>query len=265
MGAEIFDLDRIGGAKTMDSLKSLILRAGDLALKHFERGVEVHEKPDRSPVTQADHEVEALIRESLLREFPDAEFFGEESGSHGENAALRFILDPIDGTRAFVRNLPTWSILLGVEVEGESIAGLAYMPAREELFVAARDQGSSCNGRALRVSEVAKLKDAMVSHGALQQFQAAGLMDALARLAEATDSARGFADFEGYRQLLLGRVDAMVDPDVKPYDICAPAVLVREAGGRFSAMDGADTIYGGGAIASNGRVHDALVATLRAS
>ena len=100
---------------------------------------------------------------------------------------------------------------------------------------------------------------------ALQQFQAAGIMDALERLAEASDSARGFADFEGYRQVLLGRVDAMVDPDVKPYDICAPAVLVREAGGRFSSLEGVDTIYGGGAIASNGRVHDALVATLRAS
>lgn len=249
----------------MDSLQSLLLRAGELALRHFERGVEVEEKPDRSPVTQADKEVEALIRESLLREFPDAEFFGEETGVHGDNPALRFILDPIDGTRAFVRKLPTWSILLGVEVEGEAVAGLAYMPAREELFLAARDQGATCNGRPLRVSRVEKLDDAMVSHGALQQFQAAGIMDALGRLAEATDSARGFADFEGYRQVLLGRVDAMIDPDVKPYDICAPAVLVREAGGRFSSLEGADTIYGGGAIASNGRVHEALVATLRAS
>ena len=112
------------------------------------------------------------------------------------------------------------------------------------------------------VSKVGRLSDATVTHGGLQQFTMMGVGDALGRLADASDIARGCPDFDGYRQLLLGRSDAMVDPGVQPYDVCAPAVLVREAGGTFTSLSGEDTIYGGGAIASNGVIHDELVAAL---
>jgi histidinol-phosphatase len=104
-----------------------------------------------------------------------------------------------------------------------------------------------------------------VTHGCLQQFTDSGVGDALVRLAGACDSARGFPDFDGYRQVLLGRSDAMVDPGVQPYDICAPAILIREAGGRFTSLEGEETIYGGSAIASNGVIHDELVAALSAT
>jgi len=260
-----FDIDRIGGTRAMRALEQVVVSAGDTAMKHFRQGVIPEKKPDRSPVTVADREVEQAIRDHVLRAYPQAEFLGEETGRHGDNPGLRFIVDPIDGTRAFVRGFPTWSVLLGIESDGVPVVGIAYMPAEGDLFAASQGHGATHNGAQIRVSKVSPLAEATVTHGCLQQFTAIGVGDALVRLANACDSARGFPDFDGYRQVLLGRSDAMVDPGVMPYDICAPAVLIREAGGRFSSLSGEETIYGGGAIASNGVIHDELVAALSAT
>ncbi|MCZ6807856.1 MAG: hypothetical protein O7F08_12945 [Deltaproteobacteria bacterium] len=260
-----FDVDRIGGSGALQALTDLVVRAGDIALKHFDRGVIAEQKPDRSPVTATDREVERIIRDYVMERYPHAEFFGEETGRHGDNADLRFIVDPIDGTRAFVRGLPTWSVLCGIEVDGAPVVGIAYMPAAGDLFVGVLGQGATHNGEPAHVSTVASLSDSTVMHGALQQFTEGGVSQALVGLADACDSARGCPDFDGYRQVLLGRADAMVDPGVESYDVCAPAVLIREAGGRFTSMAGEETIYGGSAVASNGAIHDELVAALRAT
>jgi len=259
-----FDIDRIGGSTSLRRLTDVIVKAGDIARKHFERGVVPRKKPDRSPVTAADREVEEMIRAHIAEHHPEAGFLGEETGSHRDDADIRFIVDPIDGTRAFVRGLPTWSVLVGIEADGEPSVGLAYMPASEDLFVGVRGQGATHNDERVRVSETGSLADATVMHGSLQQFTGSGQASALTRLASACDSARGFPDFDGYRQVLLGRADAMVDPGVKPYDVCAAAVLVREAGGRFTSMSGQETIHAGSGLASNGAIHDELVAALRA-
>ncbi len=264
MSAE-FDIDHIGGLSAMRALEELVVRVGDEAMKHFRQGVVPEKKPDRSPVTVADREAEQAIREHLLAKYPQAEFFGEESGRHGDNPALRFIVDPIDGTRAFIRGLPTWSVLLGIESAGVPVAGVAYMPAAGDLFSAVQGHGATHNGAPVRVSKITPLADATVTHGCLQQFTDTGVADTLVRLANACDSARGFPDFDGYRQVLLGRSDAMVDPGVQPYDVCAAAVLIREAGGRFTSLTGEETIYGGSGIASNGVIHDELVAALSAT
>lgn len=257
-----FDLDRIGGRRALDALIDEVLACGELALSYQSRGVSVaaQKKPDRSPVTEADRAVEARLRTHLMARYPAAGFFGEESGERETTGGLRFIVDPIDGTRAFMRGLATWSILLGLEADGEPVLGVALMPARGDLFVGVRGHGAHMNGRPLRVSKVERLEDALVSHGALSQFQDHGCLELLPKLAEASDTQRGFADFEGYRQLLLGQADAVVDPDIKAYDVTPAAVLVREAGGVFSDFTGAETIHGGSALASNGLVHDALVA-----
>jgi len=249
----------------MRALEEVVVRAGDTALKHFQQGVVPEKKPDRSPVTAADREAERSIREHVFTQFPQAEFFGEETGRKGDNPELRFIVDPIDGTRAFVRGLPTWSVLLGIESNGVPVVGIAYMPTAGDLFSAVQGQGATHNGAPIRVSTISPLADATITHGCLQQFTEMGVGDALIRLADACDSARGFPDFDGYRQVLLGRSDAMVDPGVQPYDVCAPAVLIREAGGRFTSLQGEETIYGGSAIASNGVIHDDLVAALSAT
>ena len=255
-----FDLDRLGGSSALQELTDVIVHAGDTARKQYANGIVTEKKPDRSPVTAADRAIEHTVREFVLARYPDAEFYGEETGRHGNNAALRFIVDPIDGTRAFVRGLPTWSVLVGIESDDVPVVGIAYMPATEDLFIGVLGDGATHNGKSIRVSKVAALADATIMHGGLQQFTESGWGEALIAVADGSDSARGFPDFDGYRQVLLGRADAMVDPGVRPYDVCAAAVLVREAGGRFTSMVGEDTIYGNSGLASNGAIHDELVA-----
>lgn len=260
-----FDISRIGGPNGLRALEDVARRAGDAALKHFQQGIVPEKKPDRSPVTVADREAEQIIRDFVQSAHPDAGFLGEETGTYGDRAEIRFIVDPIDGTRAFVRGWSTWSVLLGVEADGVPVVGIAYMPAAGDFFVAVQGQGTTHNGERVQVSKLGPLADATVTHGGLQQFTMSGVGETLINLANACDIARGCPDFDGYRQILLGRSDAMVDPGVQPYDICAPAVLIREAGGRFTSFRGDDTIYGGGAIASNGVIHDELVAALNAT
>jgi len=262
----VFDLDRIGGRHALDALLDEVLAAGEDALAAFRGGAasRAQTKPDRSPVTEADQAVEHRLRAFLSARFPTAGFLGEESGAGGDGpSALRFVVDPIDGTRAFLRGLATWSVLVGLEADGEPVLGVAYFPASGDLYWGARGHGAYGNGRPLHVSKVATLDASLICHGALQQFTAAGIADVLPRLADGTFTQRGFSDFDGYRHLLEGRADAMIDPAVMPWDTIAAAVLVREAGGRFTSMGGESTIHGGSALASNGLVHDALLALIR--
>ncbi len=265
LGAMSFDLDRIGGRSALATLIDEVLSAGEEARRLYRSGVanRTRKKPDRSPVTEADEAVEKRLSAYLRERYPEAGFLGEETGSAGPSqAGLRWVVDPIDGTRAFIRGIPTWSILVGLEADGRPVLGVAYMPAAEDLFFAVEGEGAWGNGRPLAVSHVDSLADCAVTHGALSQFTDLQLGHLLPRLGEATYTQRGFSDFDGYRQLLFGRVDAMIDPGVAPWDICAAAVLVREAGGRLTSLDGEETIHGGGAVASNGAVHDALIQLL---
>ena len=255
-----FDLGRIGGQASLDALVAEVVKAGNEAQVLFEQGLTIDIKGDQSPVTTADKRIEDLLQTYLLKAYPEAGFFGEETGkTEGQGEELQFILDPIDGTRAFIRGLPTWSVLLGMEFNGVPVLGVAYMPATNELFVGYAGGGATMNGKALKVSTTDSFKSSMVMHGVLQQFTDAGVGDALIAISENSDSARGFADFEGYKNVLLGRADAMIDPGVQPYDICAAAVLIREAGGRFTSMNGEETIYGPGAVATNDLVHDEVI------
>jgi histidinol-phosphatase len=260
--SERFDLDRIGGRRALAQLVDEVLAAGDEAMRLYRNGVanRTKKKPDRSPVTEADEAVEKRLSMYLRKRYPEAGFLGEETGSAGPSeAGLRWVVDPIDGTRAFIRGIPTWSILVGLEAEGRPVLGVAYMPASEDLFVGVQGEGAWGNGRPLRVSQVDALADCAVTHGALSQFTDLQLGHLLPRLGQRTYTQRGFSDFDGYRQLLFGRVDAMIDPGVAPWDVCAAAILVREAGGRLTSLEGEETIHGGGALTSNGAVHDALL------
>ncbi len=265
LGRMSFDLDRIGGRSALSALIDEVLAAGEEARRLYRNGVanRTRRKPDRSPVTEADEAVEKRLSKYLRKRYPEAAFLGEETGSAGPSeAGLRWVVDPIDGTRAFIRGIPTWSILLGLEADGRPVLGVAYMPAAEDLFFGVEGEGAWGNGRPVSLSHVESLADSTITHGALSQFTDLQLGHLLPRLGEGTYTQRGFSDFDGYRQLLLGRVDAMIDPGVAPWDICPAAVLVREAGGVLTHLRGEETIHGGGAVASNGKIHDELVALL---
>jgi histidinol-phosphatase len=252
----------IGGRAAFDDLISAVLEAGELALTMYRQGAgaRAQKKPDRSPVTEADRAVETQLAGFVRARFPDAVFFGEEHGGAAQRVpGLRFVVDPIDGTRAFMRGLPTWSVLVGIELAGEPVAGIAFMPAAGDLFSAVRGEGAYVNGRPVRLSAVERVADALVCHGGLAQFTDDGREALLGKLARDSYTQRGLADFANYRALLLGQADAVVDPAIQPYDIAAAAVLIREAGGRLTSLTGEETIYGPGALASNGHLHDQLL------
>jgi histidinol-phosphatase len=270
--AAVFDLDRVGGRRAFAELIDEVLAAGDEARRMYESGLvrwtdrtRVKIKPDKSPVTEADQRVEQRLSSFLRRRYPEFGFLGEETGESGSSTArLRWVLDPIDGTRAFVRGIGTWSVLLGLLEGDEPVLGIAYLPVEEDLLWAVKGDGAWGNGRPLAVSTVDRIEDATVAHGSLQQFTGAAMVPVLASLGERTASQRGFADFDGYRRLLRGQVDAMIDPGVMPWDVCAAAILVREAGGTLTSFKGESTIFGGGAVASNGRFHREILALLEA-
>ena len=266
MNDPAFDLDRIGGQSALRALVDEVLACGAVALglQRAGAGGRAERKADKSPVTEADKLVEARLRAHIAREFPRATVLGEEQGGSMALApGARFVLDPIDGTRAFMRDLPGWSVLVGIEWDGVPVVGIAHLPATGGIYVAVKGDGAFGNGKRLHLSAVDALEQAVVSHGALHQFTDAGLVALLAALGQRTFTQRGYADFEQYRYLLEGRIDAVVDPDMKPWDLIAPCVLVREAGGRFTSVDGDASIYAGSGLAASPALHAKLLGVAR--
>ncbi len=237
--------------------------AGQVALKYFRGAFDVTVKPDLTPVTQADREAEEAIVDVLARAFPDAGFLGEEFGERGPRER-RWIVDPIDGTRNFVRRIPVWAVLIALEERGEVTVGVVHNPVTGDLYTARRGAGAWHNGERIRVSDVGRLEDALLIHASLGLLRKAGHWDGFVRLVDATDRQRGFGDYWGYGLVAEGKGEIYAEVDLKPWDLAPCKLLVEEAGGRFTDFTGRPTIYGGTGLATNGRLHDAVLALLGA-
>ncbi len=235
--------------------------AGEIAMKYYRGGFEVTLKADHTPVTQADREAEQVIIEVLARTFPAHGFLGEEFGERGPRDP-RWIIDPIDGTKNFVRRIPFWSTLIALEEAGEITVGVVYNPATGELYTARRGAGARLNGAPVRVSGIGDLGRSHLLHAGLGILRTAGHWDAFVRLVDATDRQRGFGDYMGYGFVAEGKAEIYLETDLKPWDLAPCKLLVEEAGGRFTDFAGRPTIYSGNALATNGRVHDAVLALL---
>ena len=238
--------------------------AGALALRYFASSFEVTVKPDRTPVTQADREAEQAIVERLSAAFPDVGFLGEEFGAQGTQGR-RWIIDPIDGTKNFVRGIPYWATLIALEEDGEVTLGVVHAPATGDLLWAQRGQGAFANGRPLGVSTVDRLAEATLLHSGLHYMKALGAArywDGFLRLVDRTERQRGFGDYFGYTFVLRGQAELMIECDLKPWDLAPFKVLFEEAGGQLTDFEGRPTIYSGTALASNGRVHAEALAVL---
>ena len=248
--------------KALDAAVEAARAAGAIALKYFRGRFEVTLKPDATPVTQADREAERAIVEILGRAFPDHGVLGEEFGGHG-STEVRWIIDPIDGTKNFVRGIPVWATLIGLEERGEITVGVIHNPVTGELYTARRDGGAFLNGERIHVSAIAELGGATLVHAGLGLFREAGRWESFVRLVDATERQRGFGDYSGYGLVAEGKAELYLEVDLKPWDLAPCKILVEEAGGRFSDLDGRPTIYSGTALATNGRLHDAALALLR--
>ena len=238
-------------------------QAGRLALGYFDRDIVVEWKADESPVTRADREAESLLRQALAKAFPDDGFLGEEHGEEPGSSGFRWIIDPIDGTRSFVRGVPIWATLLGLEYKGEQVLGVVEVPAMGLSYRALRGDGAYRGDRRLQVSKVAKLEDAHLFYSSISWFIKAGRRDAFLELANRTQRQRGFGDFYGFVLVAQGSGELMIEAGVHPWDLAALTPIVEEAGGRFSDWDGNRTIEHPNVVVSNGRLHDIALKMLR--
>jgi len=252
---------------------SLALALTDLAdgitLSRFRaEDLAVETKPDLTPVSEADRAVEQVLRERLAAERPDDLVLGEEyGGAQAPAGARRWIVDPIDGTKSYVRGVPAWATLLALECDGVVTVGVVSAPALGRRWWAAQGHGAfGTDGlggeRRLGVSGVRELGDAQLCFGGLEEWRDAGRLPGLLALGERCWRTRGYGDFWSYMLVAEGSVEIGLDPDVSLWDLAAPMIVVTEAGGRFTDLDGVETAGGGSGLATNGLVHETARAIL---
>ena len=232
----------------------------------YRRNLEITLKADKSPVTEADVRAEQAIRQILQARFPDYGFYGEETGTHALDADNVWLVDPIDGTKSFVRECPFFSTQIALMRAGELVLGVSSAPAYAELAWAERGRGAFLNGKPIRVSKTAALAQTIVSTGNLKTLarNPAGWRR-LGDLIGAISRIRGYGDFVHYHLLARGALDVVIESDVNILDIAALTVLVREAGGIFTDLDGGTVgLETTSVLATNGvlhaRIHEALAA-----
>lgn len=251
----------------MDTIISAAIEAakaaGEVALHYFRTNLKVETKADRTPVTQADRECEAQITEILSQHFPAYGFLGEEMGERAGQVNTRWIIDPIDGTKNFIRGIPFFATLIALEENGEITAGIMSAPAINDLLYARKGQGAFANGQQVHVSDVAELSQSMLIHGGLKDLKVRPCWGPFLCLIDATARQRGFGDALGHSVVIRGQAEVTLEPEIKPWDVAATKILITESGGRFSDFAGSPSIYTGNAIISNGRVHEAVVNILQ--
>jgi myo-inositol-1(or 4)-monophosphatase len=235
----------------LDFATEIAWEAGRLTLGYFQTGLRPDFKSDESPVTVADRQAEELIRRRIESRYPTHAILGEEFGSTGKTGqSHRWIIDPIDGTRSFVRGVPLYAVLIGLEIDGEVKVGVANFPALGEIITAASGEGCHWNGRAAKVSTTPTLKEAVVAHYDAAAFAKAGKQAAWERLQQAAGYRAGWCDAYGYLLVATGRADVMLDPVMAAWD-CGPwPPVFQETGGFFGNWQGVSTIYGREAAAT---------------
>jgi histidinol phosphatase-like enzyme (inositol monophosphatase family) len=245
--------------------------AGRHTLKYFRSDeLVIDAKSDDSPVTVADREAEQLVRKLLAEKFPNDTLQGEEFAEQTGTSPYRWIVDPIDGTKSFVCGVPLYSTLLAVEHDGKPLGGVIFIPALGEIIVAAMGQGSwyRC-GEATRwspanVSAKTDIAEAVFVTSQVDTFDARGAEDAYKRLEQTAWLTRSWGDGYGYLMVATGRADIMIDPECNAWDVAAILPVVVEAGGEFTDWKGDPTTRGGDGVGTNGKLHQATLAQLRA-
>jgi histidinol-phosphatase len=226
-------------------------------------------KPDLTPVTDADRAVESDVREVLRRDRPGDSVLGEEFGGTTTFSGRQWVIDPIDGTKNFVRGVPVWASLIALLDDGVPSVGVVSAPALQRRWWAARGQGAfaaidGTRPRRLSVSSVAELGSASLSFSSLSGWAERGLRERFIELTDVVWRVRAYGDFLSYCLVAEGAVDIAAEPEVSVWDLAALDVLVREAGGQLTALDGTPGPHGGNAVATNGLLHERVLSGLRA-
>jgi histidinol-phosphatase len=243
--------------------------ADRIAMASFRRDVAVERKPDTTFVTEADRGIERLLRDRILATFVGHGVVGEEYGTDTAGASVRWILDPIDGTHNYIRGIPLFGTLVGVERDGELQAGIISAPALGERWYGWRGGGAWVTGalrpggpRRIRTSRIASLSDAQIVFASAGEMERYGRAPGFGKLLELAWRERAFGDFWGYTLVAEGAAEAMVESDLKIWDAAGPTLLVEEAGGRVTDFDGRRATDPGTIVATNGHLHDKVRSVL---
>jgi histidinol phosphatase-like enzyme (inositol monophosphatase family) len=248
-----------------DFAAELAWNAGRVTLRYFQTDLRAELKADESPVTIADKQSERLMREMIEARFPDHSILGEEEGETRPGSSYRWILDPIDGTKTFVRGVPMYAVLVGLERDGVPVVGAINVPATGELVVAAQGMGCTWNGRAARVSPVKTLSESLLLSTDSESMRAYNREDAYRRLVAATKMQRTWGDAYGYMLVATGRAEVILDAAMSIWDAAALLPVLQEAGGTFTDWRGNPTINANEGIATNGHVLDEVLALVNES
>ncbi len=231
-------------------------RAAEIARSMYRRNIEVRIKSDKSPVTEADVRCEMAIREVIEARFPSHGFYGEETGSSRQGADSLWLVDPIDGTKAFVREYAFFSTQIALMRNGEIVLGVSSAPVYGELCYAERGRGAYLNGKRVTVSQVSSVEDAAISSGNLKTLATGPKWMRYGKMIARANRIRGYGDFLHYHLLAAGKLDVVIESDVNILDIAACAAIVAEAGGRFTDLQGGPiTLDSTSVLASNGLMH----------
>ncbi|HEX5826055.1 MAG TPA: inositol monophosphatase family protein [Candidatus Limnocylindrales bacterium] len=240
-----------------------------IAMAHFRREIDLERKPDRTFVTIADQGIERELRTRIKAHYPSHGLVGEEYGTEDGDARTRWILDPIDATHNYIRGVPLFGTLIGIEHDGELQVGVISAPAMGERWYAYRGGGAWNRGaqgeRRIRVSRVGALEDAQLVYGSRRDSVASGLMPGFDDLIDACWRERGFGDFWGYSLVAEGAAEAMLEVGMKVWDLAGPLVVIEEAGGKVTDVDGERRYDAPSFVGSNGLVHEEILRILRAA
>jgi histidinol-phosphatase len=235
--------------REIDAAKLLAQEAGAVALDYQRRGVRAELKSDESPVTAADRACEKLIVDGLEREFPEDGVLGEEGANREGRNGRRWIVDPIDGTRDFLRGIPLWAILIALEQDGEIVAGVAHSPRQGLLLWAGRGEGAWANDSRVRVSDKSDPAESVLSFNGFNKLGVSRFTPSLLPWVQRFWAVRSLGGAVDAMLLTQGQTDVWIEPNAAPWDLAPLKLLIEEAGGTFASFEGENTIYGGNAYA----------------
>lgn len=236
-------------------------KAGDLTLKYFKDQPKVLYKADKSPVTKADIEAEKLIRDIISRKFPTHGIIGEELPPVNTEAKYKWVIDPIDGTRDFIRGIPNWAVYIALLKENQPIISVIFFPTMKTLVTAEKNKGTYINNKKAQVSKTKNLEDAYVSVGGLKRFSQMDNSKTLTKIFQNVSATRSYVDL-GLIYLLEGKIDIAIEPYGMIHDYAPEALIVEEAGGRFSDFKGDFSLTSLTAVKSNGLLHNQVLKLL---
>jgi histidinol phosphatase-like enzyme (inositol monophosphatase family) len=239
----------MGFGKEIEAARKAAVRSAALALRHQSAGIQAESKPDDSPVTIADRECERLIAGMLEDAFPDDGLLGEEGARKESKSGRRWIIDPIDGTRDFVRGNPLWSVLIGLEEHDEIVAGVVHLPLLSQTCWASRGGGAFRNDTRMRVSSIDDPRLAVLSVNSLNRIGGMPFAERLIEWAGQFWACRCLGGTPDAMMLAAGELDAWIEPKVAAWDLAAVQVIIEEAGAKFFAFNGVRSIHEGNAIA----------------